>query len=183
MGCFSCHTTPAPGVVSQYPQTKHSCNLIKSVSEAAGVWRHRPSGTAEGTHPLQGGPQLRIVALQLAPVNFQLCHRVLQTFKSLCQAFLLLHSRTRLSLYSLQGRPTVLIWAALHTGTRAGGQRDPFPRDSKWLTGFLLCHWVPLTSPGWLPCPAFGPWSALLVESGPRDCCSSRACLLSTNSS
>lgn len=176
MGCFSCHTTPAP-------QTKHSCNLIRSVSEAAGVWRHRPSGTAEGTHPLQGGPQLRIVALQLAPVNFQLCHHVLQTFKSLCQAFLLLHSRTRLSLYSLQGRPTVLIWAALHTGTRAGGQRDPFPRDSKWLTGFLLCHWVPLTSPGWLPCPAFGPWSALLVESGPRDCCSSRACLLSTNSS
>lgn len=79
--------------------------------------------TAEVTDLLQGGPQLRIVALQLASVNFQLCHRLLQTFKPLCQPFLLLHSGTRLSLY-LQGRPTVLIWAALHTGTRARGQRD-----------------------------------------------------------
>lgn len=42
-----------------------------------------PRETAEVTDLLQGGPQLRIVALQLAPVNFQLCHRLLQTFKPL----------------------------------------------------------------------------------------------------
>lgn len=57
-----------------------------------------------------------------------------------------------------------------------------FPKD-KWLTGLPLCHWAPLTSPGSVSCPALGPWSALLDECGPRDCCSSRACLLSTNSS
>lgn len=99
----------------RHPQTKHSCNLI-SVSETARVemhWAQRE--TAEVTDLLQGGPQLRIVALQLAPVNFQLCHCLLQKFKPLCQPFLLLHSRTRLSLYYLQGRPMLLIWAALQT--------------------------------------------------------------------
>lgn len=86
--------------MSKHPQTKHGCNLIKVFQKQQEEWRRRRE-TAEVTDLLQGGPQLCIVALQLAPVNFQLCHRLLQTFKPLCQPFLLLHCRPRLSLYYL----------------------------------------------------------------------------------
>lgn len=108
VGCFSSVTTaPPPGAESKHPRTKHGCNLMKSFrnSRRSGAAGPGPGETAEVTDLLQGGPQLRIVALQLAPVNFQLCHGLLQTFKPLCQLFLLLHSRTRLSLCYLQGRP------------------------------------------------------------------------------